>query len=455
MSVASPRITVYIPSYNYGRFLSNAIDSVLRQTYDDWELIIIDDSSSDNTLEVMNLYREHPQITLCSTDGIGLPSVCNVALKKAKGEYIIRLDGDDIFDENILLVLAKYLEQNLEAALVFPDYYLVDDFGKIFAHERRERIFEDNHMLDMPPNGACTLIRKAELDKLGGYREDIGAQDGLDIWTRLRDKYKCGNVNLPLFYYRQHGSNLTSNTNRILAARRQIKKDAIQENIKRSQPITAVIPCRRNYDFVTDLWSHKINGKTLLEKDIEVCLGSKLIDNIVVASDNLEAKEILLKFDDARLSFYVRDPKSTLRSTSILPTLTDIVQTFDPNLNGVTVLRYIQTPFVTTDTLEEAVTSLLMNEADSSCGVEALNTNLFRRSPHGLVALNNESKIYSDFDTIFRDSSTFMAMYNRNFSRGTLTGASIVHFEVSAAECFFINSKKDLKIAEILANGNA
>jgi CMP-N-acetylneuraminic acid synthetase len=93
-----------------------------------------------------------------------------------------------------------------------------------------------------------------------------------------------------------------------------------------------------------------------------------------------------------------------------------------------------------------------MNDAESSYGVEALNSRLFRRTPHGLEVLNREKAIYSDFDAVFRDASTFTAVMSRNFARGSLTGASVVYFEVSAAECFFIDSEQDLKIAAMLAS---
>jgi glycosyltransferase involved in cell wall biosynthesis len=454
VSVTKPHITVYIPSHNYGRYLADAIDSVLHQSYGDWELIVIDDASTDHTAEVMNLYRGHPQITLLSTEGIGLPAVCNLALKRAKGDYIMRLDADDVVDENILLVLGNHLDQHPEVALVFPDYFLVDEFGEIFAHEYRKRIYDQNHVLDMPPNGACTLIRKSVLDEIGGYREDLGAQDGFDLWSKITDKHKAHNVNLPLFYYRRHGINLTTNTHRILAARRQIKKDAVRDSLEICRPITAIIPCRHNYDFVPDLWNCKVDGRSLLEMGIEVCLDSEIIDNVVVASDNPESEEVLKAYDDPRLSFYLRDTKSTIRSASIVPVLEKIVRPLDPEMNGITVLRYIQTPFVTSGTLDEAITSLVMNKVDSSCGVEQLASKLFRRTPHGLETLNRESRFYSDFDTIYRDSQTFYASYNRNLARGSLSGASVACFEVSPAEGFFINSVKDLRIAGILASDN-
>src|ERR1700730_11250443 len=155
--MTDPRISVYIPSHNYGRFLGEAIESVLRQSVNDWELIVIDDGSTDETSSVMDLYRGHPRISLHRKEGIGLTAVCNFALKQAKGRYVIRLDGDDVFDENILLVLGNILDRDPSLALVFPDYYLFDQFGEIFAQERRNRLYSGSHNFDMPPNGACTM----------------------------------------------------------------------------------------------------------------------------------------------------------------------------------------------------------------------------------------------------------------------------------------------------------
>ena len=232
-----------------GDFLSEAIESVLRQHYDDWELLLIDDGSSDHTADVMSLYSGDPRVRILRTSGIGLPAVCNLALREARGEYLIRLDGDDVFDENALLVLASYLERDPELALVFPDYYLMDEGGEIFAHERRHNLAESNQLMELPPNGACTLIRKSVLESIGGYREDLGAQDGFDLWAKIRNTHRAANVNLPLFYYRRHGQNLTNSSYRILAARRQIKKDAIGVELERVRPLLAVIPCRQKLRF--------------------------------------------------------------------------------------------------------------------------------------------------------------------------------------------------------------
>ena len=449
-NMKAAKITVYLVSHNYGKYLEEAIESVLRQTIDDWELIIIDDNSSDNTYEVMNLYRGDERIRLFKTGGIGLPAVCNFALKKASGSYIIRLDGDDIFDENILLVLSNWLDRNPDDILVFPDYFFVDENGIELSYERRQKIYDLNHMNDIPPNGACTMIRTRLIKELGGYREDLGAQDGFDLWNKINGRYKYGNVNIPLFYYRRHKQNLTNNSQHILHARQEIKFDAVSERLDSFRPIIAVIPCRKNYDFRPDVWKIVLQEKSLLERNIEKCIRSKLFDHIVVASDNSKVKDIMSRFNDKRLSFFPRIRQNTIRSKSITLTLEKIVKPLDPNLKGLVFLSYLQAPFVTSNTIEESVTTLIMNNADSAMGMSEVNDAVFKRSIHGLVPINPQSDFRSDFDVIYREANVALATKTNNFKNGSLTGPTVVHFLVQHNECFFIDNEQKLRIAEIL-----
>lgn len=444
------KATVYIASHNYGKYLQEAIESVLRQSVDGWELLVIDDASTDNTGDIINLYQGDDRIRTYRTEGIGLPAVCNLALKEAKGEYIIRLDGDDIFDENILLVLCNYLDSHPEHALVFPDNYLIDDMNEIFAHERRHKLFSADHMADIPPNGACTLVRKSVLDELGGYRTDLGAQDGFDIWSKIAGKRKCGNVNLPLFYYRRHSSNLTNKQNYILSARRKIKQDAISDRIQKFRPFTVVIPCRKNYDFMEDLWKQPLGKKTLLEWAIETCVASETFDTIVVACDNSDVNEVVEKYDDERLCFFQRSQKDTIRSKKIVHTLESVCRVVDSEFAGVTAIRYIQSPFVSKETLEEALFTLIMNDVDSAIGVEELHRPVFRRTSHGMELLNPPREMSIDFDKVYQEANTAFAARSRNFRTGSLTGLKVVNFTVSQEECFFINSDLTFDIARIM-----
>jgi hypothetical protein len=159
---------------------------------------------------------------------------------------------------------------------------------------------------------------------------------------------------------------------------------------------------------------------------------------------------MVTQFADPRLRFILRDSQSTIRSATLVPTLEMIASDLDPPFNGLTVLRYIQSPFVTVDTLEEAVSTLAMSDADSSNGVEEINGQVFRRTRHGIELLNRLGELRSDFDMIYRDVQTCVALRNRNLPTGSLMGRSTVSFVVSAAECFFIDSDHKLKIARLM-----
>ncbi|MFC1807379.1 glycosyltransferase family 2 protein [Candidatus Omnitrophota bacterium] len=446
-----PKISVYIPSRNYGKYLQEAIESVLRQTVDSWELLLIDVGSSDNTRDLMALYKSDPRVRVFTTEDTQLPQVANFALKQSRGDYIIRLDADDVFDANILLVLSNYLDRYPDVALVFPDYFLVDDHGGIIHYEGRQTIYHSNHLLNMPANGACTMVRKKVLKNIGGYREDLGAQDGFDLWTKVLEKqHKCANVNVPLFYYRRHGKNLTTDQTRILSAKRTIKKDASSINLDKYRPIIAVIPCREHYDIYPDLWSKKLNKKPLLDIAVETCIASKIFDKIIVTSDTADVQDNMVQYKDKRLQFIERSRESTIYSSSVVHTLEYINKILKNKWKGLTVLSYIQAPFTSTQNLEEAVYTLIYNNADSAFSVEEFGEDVYRRTPHGLTPLNPQGRVKSDFDKIYASARTSVATRNINIRTGTLTGAKMAYFVIPKEEAFFINTKRDFEIANIL-----
>jgi CMP-N-acetylneuraminic acid synthetase len=334
--------------------------------------------------------------------------------------------------------------------MVFPDYYLIDELGRIFAQERRQQVHYSNHMIDLPPNGASTMIRRDLLEKIGGYNENLKAQDGFDLWTRIKKDYKCANVNIPLFYYRRHSSNLTGKTAHILAARRKIKEQASSVDIDRHRPIIAVIPCRKYYDFCNDLWSQKIDGMTLLDIAIQNCIRSQVFDKIVVTSDNRDVQSVLSRYNDIRLEYIYRSTENTIRSRPIIFSLENIVKKIDPGYKGITVLSYIQAPFTKTEILEEAIYTLLVSEADSSMAVEEIREGLFKRTPHGLMQINSKGALTSDFDIVYGETRTTLATMNKNIKKGSLTGSRIVNFVLPKEENFFIHTKRDLEIARLL-----
>ena len=451
--MTKPKITVYCISQKYGQYLEQAVESVLRQTTDNWELLLIDNASADKTASIIEYYQNDPRIRAFRLKENGnLPSVCNFALEKAEGDYVMRLDGDDFLDENILLILGNWLDRNTEHDLVFPDYYLVTESGEVFSHQRREKITEKNHLLDVPANGACTMIRTEALRALGGYREDLGAQDGFDLWSKILDHKRFANINLPLFFYRRHGKNMTERASLIQDARRKIKLDAIEDQLENFRPISLVIPCRENYDFSKDVWNASFMDSNLLRHCLCKFISSEMLDQIIVTCDNESVQDVLAEFDDERILFHLRNQEETIRSAPLAPSLEKALHESDPDKNGTTVVTYCQAPFVSVGTIEEAISTLAMNDADSSLGVELINEPVYRRDSHGLVRISQNFGFSSDFNQLYQETNCVLATRSRNLTKGSLLGSEKALFIVPTSENFFIDSRQKLEIAEILAS---
>ena len=111
-------VTVYITNYNYGRYIKRAIESVLNQTLKNLELIIIDDGSTDNSKEIIETYANEKIISIIYQKNKGLNITNNVALKAAKGKYIVRLDADDFFEPTALEEMSNILEANPDCRVV-------------------------------------------------------------------------------------------------------------------------------------------------------------------------------------------------------------------------------------------------------------------------------------------------------------------------------------------------
>jgi glycosyltransferase involved in cell wall biosynthesis len=177
------------------------------QTCRDFELLIIDDSSTDNSHAIIEEYRDKQNISIFYLNNRSHIKNANFALQKAKGKYFMRLDADDRLDPNALLVLSHYRDENENTAAVFPGYYLTDKEGTITEMVRRSEKTEPLKKNDKEPHGACTMIRTQILKDVGGYNEELKRKDGLDLWNKLKNKYPVVSIPTALFYYSQHGEN--------------------------------------------------------------------------------------------------------------------------------------------------------------------------------------------------------------------------------------------------------
>src|SRR5690606_38450646 len=134
---SNPLITVYVTNYNYGKYIRQAIESVLSQSLQDFELIIIDDGSSDNSKEIIEEYSSWSNIHIIYQRNKGLNITNNVALKASKGKYIVRLAADDFLHSHALAEMSSVLERDNGLGVIFPDYFLVDAEGNRLSEIKR------------------------------------------------------------------------------------------------------------------------------------------------------------------------------------------------------------------------------------------------------------------------------------------------------------------------------
>ena len=154
-----PLITVYITNHNYGKFISKSIESVLKQSYKKFQLIIIDDGSTDNSFKLIQQYsKKNKGLIIIKQKKKGLVASNNIAINLAKGKYIMRLDADDWLHKNALKEMVSVIDKKPKVAMVFPDYYVTDVNGKIISRFMRHN-FKKVNLKDQPAHGACSLIR--------------------------------------------------------------------------------------------------------------------------------------------------------------------------------------------------------------------------------------------------------------------------------------------------------
>ena len=112
MNNQNPLVTVYVTNFNYGKYIEKAIESILTQSYQKFEIIIIDDGSTDNSREIISNYESHEKINIVLQNNKGLTVSNNIALNLAKGEFIVRLDADDYFIKDALKLMVREFEND-------------------------------------------------------------------------------------------------------------------------------------------------------------------------------------------------------------------------------------------------------------------------------------------------------------------------------------------------------
>lgn len=464
--MSSPEISVIVTAHNYAEYLEKCLDSAIEQTHDSYEVVVVDDGSTDETPEILQEYTyEHPDLfTTVRLSGEGLSTAANAGIEAAEGKYVIRLDADDYFDENTLTVLANYLNSNPDIELVYPDYYTVSDDEQILNHIRLPEIGQEVKLLNRSPLAAGAMYWKSAWEQLGGYKDKLSYQEDYDFWIRFIDKFDVRNVNLPLMYYRQHGDSMSTNLSGRLNARRSLKRDFVENTLGNELPnqeVLAVIPAREEQrvqapDFVDDPLSnqplalYEVGNQTLLEYSIETASNARRVDRVIVSTESEAIAEVArsagaevpelrpehLSESHVQLSDVVNDLLDRLESK----------ESYSPEI--VAILPYIS-PLRKSEHIDEAIDTLHIFSVDSVLSVNENQKFLWQPGKFGLEPLHEERLLREEKEGLYQESGgIYVVEHDVIRNRSEIVGKHVGHILMQSHTSVDINSWIDLKLCE-------
>lgn len=228
MKYPSPRVSVIMPTLNVEQYVSEAVESILNQTFTNFEFNILDGGSTDDTIKIIKIYlKKDSRIKFYSYDNLGLIETRQKGILSSHATYIAWQDADDVSYNDRLELQYRYLEDNPDVGVVggYLDFYCnktkkIISMRKYYADDfnLRKRIF-----LFSPVAQPVAMIRKEAIEKVGNYNKNFIEQIGLDgdkgfpedleMWFKIGLLYKFANIDKPLLRYRLNSSNSVTSRN--------------------------------------------------------------------------------------------------------------------------------------------------------------------------------------------------------------------------------------------------
>lgn len=216
ISSKSPLVSVVMPAYNCERYVKQAIDSIINQTYENWELLVSDDCSNDKTRKIIDSYKDQRIKCYHNSINMGYLKTWNKLIALSRGEFITFQDADDWSSPNRIEIMLEFLCANPKIDVCGSNCFRVDVRGNIVA----DLSFPKNHdaiFQAMPKHfffvGSALMIKRIVYKTIGGYNvffDRIGAEDL--YWAYLiMEKYQMGNIPQVLYYYRNNPNSLSGN----------------------------------------------------------------------------------------------------------------------------------------------------------------------------------------------------------------------------------------------------
>lgn len=207
--MSKPIVSVVLPTHNGARYLAKSIESVIAQTFHSWELIIVDDASSDATPEIVARFcNDDSRIkSIRHETNRRLPGALNTGFAAAIGEFLTWTSDDNLYRREALAEMALVLDGKPEIGLVYADCTEIDlngdEIGPIPRGEPARLPFTNSV-------GACFLYRRRVAEEVGGYREDLFLAEDYDYWLRASTRFALEYLRKDLYLYRRHPGSLSS-----------------------------------------------------------------------------------------------------------------------------------------------------------------------------------------------------------------------------------------------------
>ena len=229
--VKVPLVSVLMPVYKTAPYLREALDSMLCQTFKDFELIVLDDCSPDNAEEILDAYDDSRIVRYKGEKNVGLSDVLNVGIEMARGKYIAHMDSDDISLPQRLQVQVDYLEKHPDVDLVSVGMRLFGAKEGTWIRELNPEKVKIEALFHSPVLHASSVWRKDTFEKQGlRFRQEMVPAEDYDLWVRAMLK-GLKLVNLPevLYKYRIHDAQATLQTDKTAAKSREVQMDYLQK----------------------------------------------------------------------------------------------------------------------------------------------------------------------------------------------------------------------------------
>ena len=227
-----PTISVIIPVFNGEKTIQETIQSLLNQTFSDFELIVINDGSKDLTLPIVHNIKD-PRLKVFSYPNAGLSASRNRGVHQAAGEYISFIDADDLWTRDKLEAQFKALQANPDAAVAYSWTHYIDESGHFLRRgsyiSLSGNVYPKLLELNFLENGSNALIRKQALDEVGEFDESLAAAEDWDIFLRLAARYPFVAVPSPQILYRVSVNSMSANLEKQEAATLQVLERAFTE----------------------------------------------------------------------------------------------------------------------------------------------------------------------------------------------------------------------------------